>query len=271
MENDTATTTTGTTATNTHTTDTETSHNQLPTPSTVPLPSIVSISTINPSTIPQTTTTSCNTTASPDLPVNILSTSSIQHDNDDDPSQQQSYHLSNYRIINQLFLSLRWLSPRQQQHYRRSTLYITPDNIARTVTTTAALPAAATNTAAFTTTTNTTALLYNTSTSDRSTTGRKVFQSFHNNRKTSILDHIRTVFCYSTTTATTTIPIGYIYTTITIAIISSMFLSAFLLPKLNIPHVKVAMIGNSMIYYNDFPRFMGTCYLYLYVLFSFCD
>jgi uncharacterized protein YqgC (DUF456 family) len=28
-------------------------------------------------------------------------------------------------------------------------------------------------------------------------------------------------------------------------------------PKPAIPHVKVAMIGNSMMYYNDFPRFMG--------------
>ena len=49
---------------------------------------------------------------------------------------------------------------------------------------------------------------------------------------------------------------NYIYTTFFVTILATLFFAALLSPKYHIPHVKVAMIGNSMMYYNDFPRFM---------------
>ena len=39
-------------------------------------------------------------------------------------------------------------------------------------------------------------------------------------------------------------------------IVTSLLLGAVLSPKYHLPYVKVAMIGNSMMYYNDFPRLM---------------
>jgi hypothetical protein len=53
------------------------------------------------------------------------------------------------------------------------------------------------------------------------------------------------------------LPIGWMYCTVTAGIISAFLISALIFPPKSIPYVKVAMIGNSMMYYNDFPRFMG--------------
>jgi hypothetical protein len=36
-----------------------------------------------------------------------------------------------------------------------------------------------------------------------------------------------------------------------------LILAAVAIPTPTYPYVRVAMIGNSMMYYNDFPRFMG--------------
>jgi hypothetical protein len=43
------------------------------------------------------------------------------------------------------------------------------------------------------------------------------------------------------------------------AVVALLAMVAVFLPPQPKPRVTVAMIGNSMQYYNDFPRFLGTC------------
>jgi hypothetical protein len=54
------------------------------------------------------------------------------------------------------------------------------------------------------------------------------------------------------------LPLGWMYAAVVFGTFTALLASAYLAPTTDIPHVKVAMIGNSMMYYNDFPRFMGT-------------
>jgi hypothetical protein len=56
----------------------------------------------------------------------------------------------------------------------------------------------------------------------------------------------------------TVLPLGWLYVAVALGTVTALVASAFVFPTTEIPHVKVAMIGNSMMYYNDFPRFMGT-------------
>lgn len=65
--------------------------------------------------------------------------------------------------------------------------------------------------------------------------------------------------------AWTALPLGWMYCAISLGVLTALIASAYVFPTESIPHVKVAMIGNSMMYYNDFPRFMGTCLLILSV------
>ena len=63
--------------------------------------------------------------------------------------------------------------------------------------------------------------------------------------------------------AWTALPLGWLYCALSLGVVTALLASAYVFPTESIPHVKVAMIGNSMMYYNDFPRFMGTlCSLY---------
>jgi hypothetical protein len=57
--------------------------------------------------------------------------------------------------------------------------------------------------------------------------------------------------------ALATTPSWILYTSCTVGIVAVALVGLVAFPKPAIPHVKVAMIGNSMMYYNDFPRFMG--------------
>lgn len=60
---------------------------------------------------------------------------------------------------------------------------------------------------------------------------------------------------------------GLFYTGLALASLAVVTLVvAVAFPKLDTPYVKVAMIGNSMIYYNDFPRFMGELLFLLLLL-----
>lgn len=90
----------------------------------------------------------------------------------------------------------------------------------------------------------------------------EIFKSVINVNDDNVAPHSslidRCVGFFFGTLGLSALPLGWLYATVALGTVTALIASAMIFPTTEIPHVKVAMIGNSMMYYNDFPRFMGT-------------